>query len=452
MPTTAAATHAQNASPATSPAFVPAQRGRGSTRLLHNTPRRLTAILIVLVTLVFFAGITSFSDSDSRVTSIEDASSQNGRMAIAAFDMYRALSDADAAATATFLPGRDSSSKLTKKYAAGIARSSAAITVLSQEADSDRQASAVAKLATSLPTYTGLVETARTYHRQGMPLGLAYLRDASGLVNKDMLPAINDLQTVSMHKLSDAHEDAAAFPWWPITITVLAAGGLVWAQITLARRTNRVFNTGLAIATITVLVSGGWLLVSWSSAASHMNAARDDGATPLATLSQAHIGAQQARSDEALTLIAQGADTDYEAELSTIMDGLIGDSGASGTLGKADVDVNDPKLEGYIDDAISAANNWKTAHAQVRKFDDDGDYSSAVASITSTDKGSSGASYAALNAALSNANDLAAKRFTSQTDAADSALSGTGPGFAILCLIGLFGAAIGMQRRISEYR
>ncbi|MGH8792603.1 MAG: hypothetical protein ACRDXX_08160, partial [Stackebrandtia sp.] len=176
------------------------------------------------------------------------------------------------------------------------------------------------------------------------------------------------------------------------------------------------------------------------------------GAEPLAVLSDAHIGAQQARGNEALTLVAQGAGTDYEAEFVQIMDELIGPDGDGGVLAEVKADFDDEELTGHVDAAIAAAGEWRSAHEDLRAADDSGDYDTAVASAVGDEVGDAGRAFAALDAALTEANAVAADRFASETDAAGRALGGLGTGVGVITLIAMIAAALGLQRRISEYR
>ena len=108
---TAPAGQAPTATPA-----IPGQRGAVSPKKRFRpttTPSKLTAGLAVALILIVIAGAASLADSLNRSTAIDEASGQRGRMAIAAFEMYRALSDADAAAASAFLPGQAADEKLT---------------------------------------------------------------------------------------------------------------------------------------------------------------------------------------------------------------------------------------------------------------------------------------------------------------------------------------------------
>lgn len=451
-----------SAAPATGPSpsampTIPHQRPAAPRSPLsrlrpRTTPGRLTAYLAVSLILIVTAGAIALTDSLNRGTVIDEASGQRGRMAIAAFEMYRALSDADSAAASAFLPGMSSETDLSTAYESGVSRASTAVITLADEATTPEQVDMVARLSATLPVYTGLIETARTYHRQGLPLGLAYLRNASALVRENMLPIINELQAEATSDLYDAKSQATAFPWLATLAALTALGALGYSQYHLSRRTKRVVNPGMAVATVVVIALTGWLLVSWGSASSHIDAGHRTGTEPLEALSNAHIGAQQARSNEAMTLIAQGTNTDYEAEFATIMTNLIGEDNESGLLGEMAVRYEDPQLKAFVEDAMSAAQDWQNAHVALRELDDNGEYAQAVASAVGRESGQAGEAFDRLNAALTQANELAAQKFNDETVAAGNALGLTGVGFAALTVTGMFAAAVGVQRRISEYR
>jgi hypothetical protein len=403
--------------------------------------------LVGVLVLIAIAGAAGVADSTGRTTTIDSASAQRGRMAIAAFDMYRSLSDADATVTSTFLPGLTSNTEgRSSDYDKNIARAASAVTTLSEEAASDGQKAIVDDLSASMPIYTGLVETARTYYRQGKPLGLAYLRDASALAQERMLPKLKKLQSSSMKDLGGANDSATSFPWLAALAMLLTLGALGYVQVRISRSTNRVLNPGLVVASTLMLVCTIWLGVSWGVASSHMNEGYSNGADPLVSLSQADISAQRARSDEALTLIAQGGDTDYEKEFSGLVDGL---TDADGSLTTAAKVIDDPALDRDVKAATAAAKQWKKAHAELHKKDSNGDYQSAVSSVTA---GEAHAAFEKLDKALTRANDRAAQSFTTQTAKAGSALSLSGLGFAVLAVVSMIAAAAGIQRRISEYR
>src|SRR5690606_27641742 len=136
-------------------------------------------------------------------------------------------------------------------------------------------------------------------------------------------------------------DDATGFPWFVTVLGLAALGVLVYSQWKVANRTNRVLNIGMGTATVLVLAICAWSTVSWLNASGHMDTGYDSGSQPLSLLSQAHIDVQRARSDEALTLIAQGGSFDYEGEYQEIMKRLLGEGG---TLDKLDKTYDDATL------------------------------------------------------------------------------------------------------------
>src|SRR5262249_57654530 len=71
---------------------------------------------------------------------------------------------------------------------------------------------AVRQLSAQLPVYTGLVENARTFNRLGLPVGAAYLREASALMRGQLLPAAQRLYQLATDRLGDERRGPAAFP------------------------------------------------------------------------------------------------------------------------------------------------------------------------------------------------------------------------------------------------
>ncbi|BFO21594.1 hypothetical protein SHKM778_79820 [Streptomyces sp. KM77-8] len=56
------------------------------------------------------------------------------------------------------------------------------------------------------------MERARTYNRQGFPVGGAYLRYANEKMQEEMLPAAEDLYTKENQRLRGDYADATPYP------------------------------------------------------------------------------------------------------------------------------------------------------------------------------------------------------------------------------------------------
>ncbi|MBM0239138.1 hypothetical protein JNW88_21985 [Micromonospora sp. ATA32] len=155
---------------------------------LRDTPRRLAAVLAGLVALGFVVGVVGFTGVRQRADLIDGVTSRSGTLVVAAQDLYRALSDADATAASAFLSGGVEPAAQRDRYQNDVAEAAAALAVIAAGRSGDgARDGAVGVIAAELPVYTGLIETARAYNRQGLPVGAAYLREASGLMRQRML-------------------------------------------------------------------------------------------------------------------------------------------------------------------------------------------------------------------------------------------------------------------------
>src|SRR5262249_19635752 len=96
-------------------------------------------------------------------------------------------------------------------------------------------------LSEYLPVYTGEIETARADSRLGYPLGAAYLREASGLMDRTLLPAAQRLYTADNTKLTATSAQATGLPLVLVTIAIGLGIGFALYRTSrwLALRTNR---------------------------------------------------------------------------------------------------------------------------------------------------------------------------------------------------------------------
>ena len=84
-----------------------------------------------------------------------------------------------------------------------------------------------------LPVYTGEVETARADNRLGLPLGAAYLREASSLMRGTLLPAARDVSAQADAQLA---ADSGRATGLPLAVLLLASAVLVGSCSTGAQR------------------------------------------------------------------------------------------------------------------------------------------------------------------------------------------------------------------------
>ena len=406
---------------------------------LGGTPARLFAMMTVLATLGLAAGLVGVLDVAGRSSTLDAVTGRDGSLTVQAQELYRALSDADASAAAAFLAGGQEPAALRQRYQSDIDAASAA---LAAATDADGGQPTVRRIAARLPVYTGLVETARTYNRQNLPVGAAYLREASALMRTELLVAARQLYDVETGRAEADRRKAAGFPWLAAALLLLTVAGLVAAQVHLTRRTNRLFNLGLLGATVLALAALGWSLASWTGVRGELSAAHRDGSSQVQSLARARLDALQARADESLTLVARGNGADFEKDY-----GVVG-GGLSGLLTQARDRATDPTVRATVAAAVADAGAWQATHKKVRGFDDGGQYGDAVALAT----GAGEDAFNRLDTDLAKGIGLTNDAFDHHAQAASGALGGELPGLVVLTVLLLAGVVFGFQQRIGEYR
>lgn len=425
---------------------------RRVTASATTTPGRLTVITVGLVLLALVTGIFSALTLQTKQSTLDDLIVQREPLAAAAQQIYRSLSDADATAASAFLSGGAEPAALRSRYEFDIAQAGAALGKASSDVAGDSLAEQqVDVLSQQLPVYTGLVETARANNRQGFPAGAAYLREASGLMRSKILPAAEQLYGFDYERLKEGQSDARSFPWFTLVLTIGLLGALVATQRYLTRKTNRLINVGLLVATAAVGVGLIWATVALLISATQVGDGERNGSQQVDVLVQARINSLKCRADETLTLVARGDGPGYEKEYKELSVTFTGDTDGN-LLRQAANLASDPRIADEVHQAIANADAWVGAHRKIRELDDGGQYEGAVAMAIGGAPDSSATAFGKLDKNLITALDSGRDEFFSQTTSAGRALTGLVPGVAVLALIAAAGILLGIRERLREYR
>jgi hypothetical protein len=445
---------------ATSPA--PSARrtafAEGVDRLREATttePGRLRIIGAVLALLVVAFGAVTAWQASERAAAADDVLHRSQPLSSGAADIYRSLADANTAASSGFLAGGQETAASRDRYEKDIQTAASGLVTAAANAEPGSASEAtIARLNKLLPGYKGLIERARTYNRQGYPVGGAYLRYANEKMQKEMLPAAEDLYTKENQRLDADYGDATPYPWIAIGLGVLALAALGWAQHRTYRRTNRVLNHGLVAASAATTVALLWLVVGHAVARSELNGSYDHGIRSLTVLHDARIASLKARGNENLSLVARGAETitvdgqtydayyyDFDKDMTTLGTGLTraaklaDDQGGSAPVKAAEANM-----------AV-----WKQRHTAARTEDEDGNYQQALDKVIGA-KGATGECFDSVDANLARAIDHEQSEFQQAAGDGRDAMAGLPVGAAVLAVLGAAGALFGIGRRLSEYR
>ncbi|HEY6315781.1 MAG TPA: hypothetical protein VIY52_33915 [Streptosporangiaceae bacterium] len=430
-----------------------------------TTPGRLRLLLVTLVILSLAWGVIAALIADQHASAAANVVAVSEPLSLDAEQIYQSLSDADATAANAFLAGGLEPAAARQRYNADITQ--AAIRIQSASAlvgasaartqlpgNLKNQASAVgsatgndlATLSAGLPVYTGEVETARADNRLGLPLGAAYLREASALLRGTLLTAASDIYTRESGLLTSASAQATGLPLIVFAIVFGLGIGYVlfrsWRWLT--RHTHRVINYGLLVAAVAGAVSLVWLAGAFAVGRTELLHAQQHGSVPAQAFARADVAALQAHADESLTLIDNSGDDAYQQDFIS-QHKLLGPG--PGTLLAA---VQAPAGSGLSVAAVQAdAQAWYRAHAALRALDDGGNH---VAAVQSALTGDAAAKFALLSTDLSNGINADQAVFASSAHSGRDAFTGLAIGMIVASLAMAAGCAWGLSRRLAEYR
>jgi hypothetical protein len=430
-----------------------------------TTPARFRLLLALLILLSLAWGVLAALTADQHASAAADVVAVSEPLSLDAEQIYTSLSDADATAASAFLAGGLEPTAARLRYQADIThaaiRIEAASALVGASAARTQLPGHLAKVTSAadtaigddlailsgqLPAYTDEVGTARADNRLGLPLGAAYLREASALLRDTLLPAASDIYTRESAQLTSASAQATGLPL--IVIAVVAELGLGYVLFRssrwLSRHTHRVVNYGLLLAALAGLVSVVWLVAAFVVGRGDLLHAQQQGSAPAQAFARAEVAALQAHADESLTLIDNSGDDSYQKDY-VAQQKLLGPG--PGTLLAAVQAAAGSGGPGR--DVAAEAQAWYQAHAALRAKDDAGNHADAVKSALS---GEAATSFARLSATLSDGIGTHQAVFATSARGGRDAFTGLAVGMIVASLVMAAGCAWGLSRRLAEYR
>jgi hypothetical protein len=439
------------------------RRARWRSRLdTATTPARLRLLLVVLVLLSLAWGVLAALTANQHAAAAADVVAVSEPLSLDAEQIYQSLSDADATAASAFLAGGLEPAAARQRYHADITQAAIRIEAASALVGSSaartqlpshlaKQASAagsavgddLATLSAQLPVYTDEVGTARADNRLGLPLGAAYLREASALLRGTLLPAASDIYTRESGLLTSASAQATGLPLVVVAVVIALGIGYVLYRSSrwLARHTHRVVNYGLLLAALAGAVSLVWLASAFAVGRADLLYAQQHGSAPAGAFARADVAALQAHADESLTLIDNSGDDSYQQDF-LAQQKLLGPG--PGTL-LAAVQAT----AGNGQSVAAEAEAWYRAHAALRALGKGGNHAAAVRSALT---GDAATTFARLSATLSGGIDAHQAVFASRARGGRNAFTGLAFGMIVASLVMVAGCTWGLNRRLAEYR
>jgi hypothetical protein len=437
------------------PLLASARRQVATARARASTsPGRLRLVAVFLIVSAIVFAVLAVSAESARHDAVQSVATDTEPLLVTTENLYGSLSDADATAATTFLTGGMEAPARRERYASDLRAAGAGLVTLArQTGDSTQTRAAVRTLVTQLPVYSGQVETARADNRQGFPVGAAYLRQASTLMRTQLLPAANRLYGIEARRLSGDYGSGASTANLLAVIAVVCAllGLLVFVQVYIARRTHRMFNVPIALATALVVVLGVWMIVGLTSEQDALGRAQRTGSDPVQVLSAARILILRAQGDEGLALAARGGDEPSLADFEAVAHRLGAASQPGTLLGEAARMARGTTSAAGTERLSANFARYQAIHRMIVAMETNGRFNGAVRLAV----GSSARELPlsdTLNSDLVGQISAAQRRFGNAAGDARSALGGLWLAIPLLSVV-LAGLALyGVLQRLGEYR
>jgi len=365
--------------------------------------------------------------------------------------VHAALAAADRSAANAFLSGGVEIVEPRSEYEIDIA---AAARDLERAAEGNRAGPEATvqlqEIVVLLTQYTGLVEQARANNRQGFPIAVAYLRDASRLMHRPGDGILARVDAVGALNARDLVREDAALTLSLAGAAVFGAlatgvaGLLVYTQVFVRRRFNRDLNDGLLAATAAVVLLGAWMGAQVAHTA--INAATAERAyARVHDLWLARSLANDADGNVSLSLAAPGSGAEFDqafaAETAELGRLLSAQAASARDAGERAAAVR----------ALGAYRQFLDAAGRVRDEVARGDQAEAERIALGTSPGRLAVVFGELDEALGDAIAVAQDEFARALDAAGSAL-GLEAGLPGLAVAIVLLTLVGLEPRIAEYR
>jgi hypothetical protein len=240
--------------------------------------------------------------------------------------------------------------------------------------DSPRVQRDVTLISREMSRYTGLEATAQADNQQGLPLGAAYLREASGYLTTYTLPRADNIRQFDQARVAADDAAAGALPWPLLAADALSLACLAGAQIVTARYTRRLFNPGLVLATALTGVVIAWSAVSLSISLHVAGSDTAPHAKEASDLAQARIDGINDHNDDLLTLVDHGEDCSASGTKNApfvyhvtctfekqVVDSLAPKGQLRTDIAQAARDAPDPPARAQVASAAKAVTTWLAA-------------------------------------------------------------------------------------------
>ena len=234
-----------------------------------------------------------------------DIRNNSGPVLVATQALVASLAEADAAASAAFLSGRQEDPEQRRLYEEALARASAQVEDVSSLIGDDEEAHRSLKnVAAQITRYAGLAEAALVTNREGVTASERFLVQASDLLGSVVDNEVGTLTVATEDRFERDEERRGFWVYIAASVAVLALGALVLAQRTVTRLSRRLLNIPMVLATVALLVATVWLLAAAFTSTNDLDDARRFGFESISITSRIQSAGFRAKAAETVAVIA----------------------------------------------------------------------------------------------------------------------------------------------------
>ena len=320
-----------------------------------TTPGRYRLWSVATVVLLLATAVAGWAAATALRSGTDRIRNNAGPVLVATQQLVASLAEADAAATAAFLSGRQEDPESRRLYEQALARASAQIQDVSALIGDDPDTHARLKdLSVAVTRYAGLVEAARATNQAGVAGAERYLVDALNLLASTVADDATRLTDATQRRFErdEDRRDTGVLP--ALVVAGVALAILLIAQCWVFKQTRRLLNLPMALATLLLAGTIGWLVFTTLRSGDDIERARADGYDSITLTSRIQTSAYRAKADETVALIT--ADQGRRASAAATAQTLLTDRATPAAV-EAVRQGRDPGVGGLLTDAAVVADS-----------------------------------------------------------------------------------------------
>lgn len=394
--------------------------------------------LIVVVAVGGFAFVGTLAALDAResATTIESSTAPS---LVAVQDLFSSVAEANASATGAFLSGLTDEENRAQRnlYLDAIRRSSRQLEDVSSLVGDDAAShEALQTLISDLTLYSGEIEASRVSNLSGLAGAEDQLAGALDRAGTDMALSVATVTASTDEELDALSGSGLVLQILALVLGAVAIGLLLWFQVQLGSRTNRILNPPLAAATMLVLVAVGWFASGLLVRDSALDNARSGGFESIQSTAAIQTDVYETQTLVSLRLITGRGDS-----TESLLDG-VGSSierarnAADSTRELAAVDLLDQRFDRY-----------RMAIADIERLAQSGRADEAISLLE--DEGLS--TFTGVNTSIESVLSDNRRQFLSGVADAVTAVDRLPLVLVVLPVLAALSALYGIQLRLREY-